>query len=244
MTRRLLQHGAERLAERLITRSLRGSLRRAVWIGAAPHEAIPPGTPVVLYANHHYFHDSYLLWHLTRRVLDRRFVVWMEAWERAPLFGPIGARPFPVGDARTRAATLRRTARQMTADPATALVFYPEARLGPPDAGLQPFSADLLPRLARVFPPETRWCPVAVRLTWWGEEQPTALLTAGPAHAVPDGHEADRLRALIRHLEQVHPGEAGARLPPDAALLLDGKPADSERWDLSRLAPFYQWLER
>ena len=241
--RPVLRSGAARLARGIIGRSLRQDLRRVVWLGPPPRERVPAGAPVVLYANHHYFHDSYLLWHLTERVLDRRFRVWMEAWERAPLFGPIGALPFPSGDARTRAATLRRTARQMADDPATALVLYPEAHLGPPDAGLQPFSPDLLPRLARVFPADTQWCPVGVRITWWGEERPTAILTAGPVHPAPDGHEADRLNALLRQLSACHPAKNTApALPPNTSLLLDGAPADSERWDLSRLAPFYRWL--
>ena len=244
MIRRTLRGGAARLGERLIDGSLRGDLRRVVWVGDAPTAVIPPGPPVVLYANHHYFHDSYLLWHLARRVLGRRFRVWMEAWERAPLFGPIGALPFPADDARARVATVRATARQLAADPATALVFYPEARMSPPDAGLQPFAPDLMPRIARVLPADTRWCPVGVRMTWWGEERPTALLTAGPIHDAPDGREAERLTTLLDRLRGVRPEHAGgaARLPPGAALLLDGARGDAERWDLARLAPLYRWL--
>ena len=247
MMRSALQNGAARLSARLIDGSLRSDLRRVVWVGRPPREAIPPGAPVVLYANHHYFHDSYLLWHLAARVLDRRFRVWMEAWERAPLFGPIGAMPFPADDARARFTTVRATAREMASDPSTALVFYPEARMSPSDAGLQPFDADLLPRIARVLPAETRWCPVGVRITWWGEERPTALLTAGDAHAAPDGREAERLGRLLDQLRDVRPArEAGAadRMPDGATLLLDGARGDAERWDLSRLAPFYRWLGR
>ena len=245
--RQLLRQNSARLGAHLIGRSLRGDLRRVVWAGEAPASVIPTGAPVVLYANHHYFHDSYLLWHLVRRVLERRFLVWMEAWERAPLFGPLGALPFPLGDLRARAATLRRTARLMAADPRTALVLYPEAHLSPPDAGLQAFSPELLPRLARVLPADAQWCPVGVRMTWWGEERPTALLAAGTPHAHPDGEEPDRLDALLGRLQSVRPtrtGTGGLVLPPGCSLLLDGRQADSERWDLSRLAPLYRWMER
>jgi hypothetical protein len=247
VTRQVLRRAAARLGERLIDGSLTGDLRRVVWVGDAPERVIGTSAPVVLYANHHYFHDSYLLWHLVRRVLDRRFLVWMEKWEQAPLFGPLGALPFPSSDPRARAATLRYTARRMKRDPNTTLVLYPEARLSSPDAGLQPFSPDLLSRLARVFPEEARWCPVGVRMTWWGEERPTALLAAGPAHAQPDGDESDRLHALLQRLRSVQPDrgeDGGLVLPPHSSVLLEGERADSERWDLSRLAPFYRWLAR
>jgi 1-acyl-sn-glycerol-3-phosphate acyltransferase len=211
-----------------------------VWAGPWP-PALPAGPdgrprPLVLYANHHYVHDGYLLWLLVVRALGRPALVWMEAWERAPLFAPLGALPFPPGDARTRARTIRATARRMAADPRTVLFLYPEGALGPPDAGLAPFRADL-PRLAPLLPPETHWWPVGVHATWWAEARQTALLAAGPPHPAPDGREAERLAALLARLRAARPADLAAG---HAHPLLDGRRGPEERWDLSRLAPLFR----
>ncbi|MDX1420035.1 MAG: 1-acyl-sn-glycerol-3-phosphate acyltransferase, partial [Rubricoccaceae bacterium] len=194
---------ARRFAASLVLRDLRRRFRRVVWIGEPP--ALPEG-PVVVYANHHAFHDGYLLWHLLGHRLGRPFVLWMEQWDAVPLFGPLGALPFPAGDARRRAATVRETARRMTQDPKTVFLLFPEGVLGPPDAGLAPFRSDLT-RLARLLPDATRWWPAAVRVTWWGDERPTALLTGGPLHDHPDGEERARLQALLDRLADARPAD-------------------------------------
>ena len=224
---------ARHFAARLIRRALRRAFRRVVWAGPAP--ALPPA-PVVLYANHHLFHDGYLLWLLVGHRLGRPVVVWMEEWARAPLFGPLGALPFPPDDPRARAVTIRETARRMSADPRTVLLLFPEGAQGRPDDGLAPFQADL-PRLARLLPPETHWWPVALRATWWGEARPTALLTGGALAASPDGQEPDRLQGLLDLLTGAVPDALRAG---HARLLLDGGPDAHERWDLSTLAPLFR----
>lgn len=235
---RLPERLARRFAERLIRSDLRSGLRRVVWAGERPPADPAPGRPLVIYANHHYFPDSYLLWHLTTRVLRRPMVVWMEAWDRAPLFGPVGALPFPADDARQRVRTVRETARRMVRDPRTALYLYPEGHMGVPEAGLQPFRADLA-RLERVLPESAVWWPVGVRLSWWGESRPTALLGAGEAHERVDGAEPERLAAVLRQLREARPEHLATGR---AHTILDGAPGADERWDLSRLAPFFQRL--
>ncbi|HEX9950150.1 MAG TPA: 1-acyl-sn-glycerol-3-phosphate acyltransferase [Rubricoccaceae bacterium] len=222
-------------AARTMTASLRAAFRRAVW--AAPALVDPaPGRPLVVYANHHVYHDSFLLWHLLTRGLGRPMVVWMERWEQAPLFGPIGALPFPDGDARARAGTIRETVRRMTADPRTALYLYPEGHMHPPEDGLLPFEADL-PRLARLLPPETAFVPVGIRTSWWGQSRPTAILGAGEAHDAPDGREAERLGAVLARLEAVRPADLVAR---NAITVFDGSAGPDERWDLSPVAPLFR----
>ncbi|HYE95880.1 MAG TPA: 1-acyl-sn-glycerol-3-phosphate acyltransferase [Rubricoccaceae bacterium] len=223
---------ARRAAGALIVRDLKRSFRRVVWVGPPPSL---PDAPVVLYANHHGFHDGYLLWLLAGKLLRRETTLWMEEWRRVPLFGPLGTLPFPPGDARQRVATLRETARRMKKENPV-LVLFPEGALRPPDAGLGPFRADL-PRLARVLPAETRWWPVALRATWWGEDLPTALLTAGPLYETPDGQEPDHLRVLLTSLQAVRPDDLAAGR---AHLLLDGRRAPHERFDLSALAPLFR----
>ncbi len=222
-------------AARTMTQSLRAAFRRTVW--AAPRLEDPaPGRPLVIYANHHVYHDSFLLWHLLTRGLGRPMVVWMAEWERAPLFGPIGALPFPDDDARARAVTIRETARRMTADARTALFVFPEGRMHPPEDGLLPFKADL-PRLARVLPDAAAFVPVGIRTSWWGQSRPTAILGAGPAHGAPDGQERERLAAVLRRLEDVRPADVESH---DAITVFDGRPGPDERWDLSPVAPLFR----
>jgi hypothetical protein len=216
-------------------RDLRRTFRRVVWVGERPWEtdALPPDRPLVLYANHHAFHDGYLLWMLIHRVLGRPMVVWMRDWERAPLFGPIGALPFPEDDPRARSATVRETVRRFRQDPRTTFLYYPEGDLRPSDAGLGPFEEGRFPRLARLFPEETLWWPVGVRLTWWGEDRPTALLTSALPHPTPDGRERERLAEALRQLEGARPGGPGR-------VLLEGQRSVHERWDLRPLAPLFR----
>ena len=234
----LAQGLVRRYAERTLRASLRGSFRRVVWLGDAPPADPAPGRPLVVYANHHVYADSFLLWHLITRVLGRPMVVWMEAWDRAPLFGPVGALPFPAGDARARARTMRETVRRMGRDRRTALYVYPEGTMGVPEAGLRPFRADL-PRLARVLPDAAAWWPVAVGTSWWGESRPTALLAGGAAHDAPDGDERGRLQAALDGLQGARPDDLGAGR---AHVLLEGQRGADERWDLSRTAPFFRRL--
>ena len=223
---------ARRVAERAIRAELK-ALRRVVGLDAGDPA---PGRPLVLYANHHVYPDSFLLWHLVTQAWGRPMVVWMEAWDRAPLFGPVGALPFPADEPRGRMATIRETARRLEADPRTALYLYPEGSMRVPEDGLGPFRADLQ-RLARVLPEPVVWAPVGVHASWWGESRPTGVLAVGEAHDAPDGRERDRLEAALEAGRAARPAdlEAGA-----ATLLLDGPAGPDERWDLSRLAPLYR----
>ena len=223
---------ARRFARRAIRAELR-SLRRVVGVRAGDPA---PGRPLVLFANHHVYADSFVLWHLVTQAWGRPMVVWMEAWDRAPLFGPVGALPFPDGDARRRVRTIRETARRMGADARTALYLYPEGAMRVPDDGLGPFRADL-GRLARVLPDAVAWAPVGVHLAWWGENRPTAVVAVGEARDAPGDDARQRLEGALDAARAVRPGdvERGA-----AALLLDGAPGPAERWDLSRLAGLYE----
>ncbi len=226
---------AARAGAALIERDLASAFRRVVWAGEKP--ALPAGRPVVLYANHHAYFDSFLLWRLIARTLERPFIVWMEKWDDVPLFGPIGALPFPPEDARRRVQTIRETARRMAASPAI-LLLYPEGELRPPDAGLGPWRADL-PRLARLLPPEALWWPVGVRVTDWGQASPTALLAGGDLHPIPDGSERQRLQAVLDRLRAARPQDLASGA---AHVLLEGKQGPDERWDLSRLGPLFRRL--
>ncbi|WP_420454748.1 lysophospholipid acyltransferase family protein [Rubrivirga sp.] len=230
---------ARRFAERTIRQELT-ALRRVVGVGGIERDPAP-GRPLVVYANHHVYPDSFLLWHLVTQTWGRPMVVWMEAWDRAPLFGPIGALPFPDGDARRRVRTMRETARRMEADAGTALYLYPEGSMRVPEDGLGPFRADLA-RLARVLPDDVVWAPVGVATSWWGESRPTATLALGETHDAPDGDEPARLEAALDAARAARPSDLDTG---SASLLLDGRPGPDERWDLSRLAGLFErWTFR
>lgn len=227
---------ARRFSERTMAASIRNAFRRVVWVGEPPAPA--PGRPLVLYANHHVYHDSFLVWHLLTRTLRRPAFVWMQRWDAAPFFGAIGALPFPADDARARVRAVRTVAARMHADARTALYLYPEGTMGPPEAGLAPFQTDFA-RLARLLPDDAAWWPVAVSTSWWGESLPTALLTAGPPHDAPDGTERARLADALARLAAARPADlADGR----AHVLAEGRRGPDERWDLRRLAPFFRGL--
>ena len=221
------------LVDRMIRRDLKRTFRRIVWIGAEPWKegALDPARPLVLYTNHHSFHDGYFLWWLTHQTLDRPPILWMNDWEQIPLFGPIGALPFPTDDAAQRLATIRETARRLAAGPEHVFVYFPEGELRAPDTGLGEFDPTAFTRLARLFPADTQWWPVGMRVTWWGEDRPTVLLTGGTPHE-PDGRERDRLQALLTELQAMRPGMGRT--------LLDGAASAHERWNLAALAPLFR----
>jgi hypothetical protein len=190
---------------------------------------------VVLYANHHYVHDTYLLWLVAGHVLRRPARVWMEEWNRVPVFAPLGAMPFPADDPGMRTRTIRSTRHWLDTARNPVLFLYPEGRLGPPDGGLAPFKADLA-RLARVLPERTTWVPAAVHVTWWGEARPTALIGVGAPHAAPDGAESDRLETLLASLKFVRPDDVH---PESSQVLLEGKVGMDERANLRFVAPLF-----
>ncbi len=217
-----------RLVEALIPHELRRTFRRVCWVGDAPEL---PEAPVVLYANHHYFYDGYLLWLLTRRVLDRPGLTWMADWDRFPFFAAAGAQPFPPDNPARRRATLRRTAHHFRTRPDTVLVYFPEGVLHAPENGILPFPPRAFDRLARLFP-TAWWWPVALHVTWWGDARPTALLTGGAPHAAPDGSEHARLERLWHALRRER--------PTPTTTLMEGRRSPSETWSFSLARRFFE----
>ncbi len=209
-------------------RDLRAAFARVDWVGPVP--ALPPDASVVLYANHHNFYDGHLLWLAVEGLLGRHTLTWMEDWQRFPFFAAAGALPFPAGDARARAATVRRTARRFGEAPRWGLVYFPEGVLHPPEEGLLPFDEALLKRLDALLPRKV-WLPTALYVTWDGEARPVARIAAGMPHQHVDGGERQRLAALWHELCT----PAGPSRP-----LLEGRASPSRRWDFRFAAPFFR----
>jgi 1-acyl-sn-glycerol-3-phosphate acyltransferase len=207
---------------------LRTSFRRVCWVGAWP--SLPPETPVVIYANHHHFYDGHLIWLLTKK-LDRPGITWMDDWDRFPFFAAVGAYPFPHDDPRRRRTTLRQTARLFRDRPNTMLAYFPEGTLHRPAEGILPFSGDVMQRMGRLFP-SAAWWPLAINVTWWGDAQPTALMSGGPVSANPPSEPHTQLQTLWRALRET-PSEP-------THTLLDGRRSPSEIWSFTFARGFFK----
>lgn len=198
-------------------RDLRRTFRRVVWAGPVP--GLPPG-PVVAFANHQSYYDGHLMWLLARRLLARRFAVWMEELDRFPFLASQGALPFPPRDPHRRATTLRATRRLLRADPDTMLAYFPEGILHGADDHVRPWSPDALRRLHHVLG-RPAWWPIGIHVTWRGESRPTAVLggagwTRQPPREATGGLE--QLRTALResrHAERT---------------LIEGTASPAERW--------------
>jgi hypothetical protein len=218
----------QRLVSALMRYELRHAFRRICWVGPLPD--LSPDTPVVIYANHHHFYDGHLLWWLITRTLNRPGLTWMADWDRFPFFAAVGAQPFPPADAARRRATVRRTARHFRNTPSTMLAYFPEGRLHAPEEGIDAFEARHFEQLSRIFS-DALWWPVAIHVTWWGDAQPTALLTGGEPHPRPTQDEHETLERLWLSLR---------RSPrTDAETLFEGRRSPSDRWRFSFARPLF-----
>jgi hypothetical protein len=169
-------------------------------------------------------YDAQVLGFFTERILGRHTTVWMEELERFPFLAALGATPFPADDARRRIRTIRMTARLMTDQPTTALIYFPEAHLHGVQDGILPFPADRIGRLGDIFPTACFW-PVALSIGGWHEATPTATLAGGTWHERPTGGEREELAALLTSLRD--------RPDADERILLDGHKGPNERWDFA-----------
>lgn len=212
-----------RLVGGMIRRTVRARFRNVYWDGPV---ALEP--PVVFAANHHGWHDGYLMFHLVSS-LGIRTVDWIEEFGAFPLFAKIGGMPFPPGDAAARAATLRRTIRLMR-DERRSLCIFPEGLLHPgPD--LRPYGRALEVVLSKV--PEATLIPVAIHYEMGMHERPEAWLRLGASltgshRCADDCHTAtvDLLRCLREDV----------RSAPDRFTILARGTADvNERWDVRKL---------
>lgn len=211
----------------MIERDLRKAFARVDLVGDLPD--LPSDTSVVLYANHHSFHDGYLAWLLIERVLNRRILTWMAEWDRFPFFAATGALPFPPGDARARAAALRTTARRLRT-PDFGFLYFPEGRMHPAPEGLASFDTDLTKRLGRLLDDAT-WVPLGMQFAFGSGDKPDARLSLGPPHAGGDGDLRTRLETAMARC-------ADYSLP--TRTLLGGAPPPQDRWSFGWMRGFFE----
>lgn len=205
----------------MIQRTVRKTFRNVYWQGPArPIEA-----PAILFANHHGWHDGYLMYHLVK-ALQIHAVDWIEEFDVFPLFSKVGGMRFPKADSTARAAAIRRTIRLMK-DDRRSLVLFAEGKLhrGPE---LLPFGK-ALPFLIKNVP-NVSLVPVAIRY-WQGvHERPEAWIRVG--EPVTPG-TAETLRTeLVGVLSRL---DSAIAQEEHFDVLASGTKSVNEKWDMRRI---------
>lgn len=160
----------------MIRRTVRQRFHTVFW---KPPVGPLPEAPVIFCANHHGWHDGYLMFHLITR-LGYRSLDWIQEYHAFPLFRTVGGMPFPSDDPAVRAKTLRTTVRLMKEEKRS-LVLFPEGVLHRP--------SDIL--------------PLGKSLQWVSQKVPSAvILPVGIVYAM---HEHERPMAYLA-LGEPRPG--------------------------------------
>lgn len=180
--------------DRMIRSSVRRRFRSVRLLSCAGGVA----APCILVANHHGWHDGYLM-HLLAARLGLPAELWIREFDAFPLFRLVGGLPFPDGDANRRAGSIRHSIRGLRQGHAC-LVMFPEGELHRAPE-LMPF----LPALAKVaaLVPNAAIVPVGIRYEMGIHERPEAYVSVGERLR---GGEclAEEARASVRHeLERI-----------------------------------------
>lgn len=212
---------AGRMVGRMIRRSVRHAFRRVYWMPPAE----PVQQPAILVANHHGWHDGYLMYHLVTR-FGLRSLDWIAEFDAFPLFAKIGGLPYPPADPLRRAASVRRTIRLMHEE-RRSLVLFAEGELhrGP---GLLPFGRSLEVVARKVEGVQV--VPVAIRYDVSLHERPEAFILIGEPVQQGEGL-CDRTRDAVASLLNL----IDARLregADDWQVLANGTLDVNERWDM------------
>lgn len=174
----------------MIRRAVRKTFRTVSWI---PPE-IPVRQPAIFVANHHGWHDGYVMYLALSQLNLERFHDWIQEFEAFPLFGKIGGMPFPANDAGRRAQTVRETIRYLKRG--HSMMLFAEGELHRPPA-LLPFGKSL--ELLHRHVSEASVVPVAIRYEMSTHERPEAYLRFGKPMTAGDGI-ASRTRLEVASL--------------------------------------------
>ncbi len=209
--------------DRMIRRSVRKTFHTVRWNAPSLPEA-----PAILVANHHGWHDGYLMYLAATR-MGLRVVDWIAEFDAFPLFAKVGGMRFPADDPAARAATIRRTIRLMREERRSLLLFAEGVLHRPP--ALMPFGK-ALETVARSVP-GVRIVPVAVRYELAMHERPEAWLRFGPEVPAGDGLAARTRLAVADGLDAL---AAEIRFSPERFETLQKGTLDvNERWDVRGL---------
>jgi 1-acyl-sn-glycerol-3-phosphate acyltransferase len=203
----------------MVRRSVRKAFHTVWW--HPPSKPLP--RPCIFVANHHGWHDGYLVYLALTR-LSHPFVMWVQEYDAFPLFGKAGAMPFDADDQTIRVATIRRTIRLLK-EGRKSLVIFPEGVLHAPP-GLLPFHRSLELLTRRVSGVSV--VPLAVRYEMSLHERPEAYIAFGD----PMTSQSDPCEE-VRHALQRLLGEMVSAIGFEP--LARGTADVNERWDMRRL---------
>lgn len=182
--------------DRFVLRALRLHFRGVYLLEMEP---LDPSRPAIVFANHHYWWDAYLLHVLSREWRPRQARVWMRELTPFPPFAALGALPFPRDDAVERAMTVRRTLRELQTAP-TLLFLFPEGELHPAPR-LLPFGRALYWLHEQL--PEVPLCPAAIRIAQGIHQRPEAQVLLGRPLGVAGEGQAEWLGAARSSVGQL-----------------------------------------
>lgn len=212
-----------RFVDGMIRRSVKARFRNVYW---TPPSA-PIQSPAIFVANHHGWHDGYLMYHLVTK-LGARSLDWITEFGAFPLFAKVGGMPFPREDAVGRATTIRRTIRLMREE-GRSLILFAESELHRPPMMFE-FGKALETVASKV--PGVAVIPVGIRYDMSIHERPEAILSVGAAVELgPDLARRTRLAVQAR-LDEI---AAKLAIDPEGfEVLASGTPDVNERWDFRR----------
>jgi len=213
---------SQRIAGRLLLRSLKKNFERIYWVGNL--DDLPsPNQSLVVYSNHHSYYDGYLAWWFFNRYLKRPYRVWMEELDRFPQFTTLGALPFPPNDPKRRSSTIRKSAKLLSQNPGQVIHFMPEGKLQNPEKGVGEFKADLV-RFDKILD-NKEWLPFVIYISWNGGPKPVAYLSAGTAHKEADGEEKLILEKTLKNAINLSQSESHC--------IFEGAIPTQDKWNFS-----------
>lgn len=153
----------------MIRRSVRARFRTVYW---KPPAEFPE--QCIFLANHHGWHDGYLMFHLANRV-ERRSLDWIQEYAAFPFFGKAGGMPFPANQPEIRAGTIKKTIKIMNEENRSLILFGEGILHRGPDVWQIGKALDLV--LKKV--PNAIVIPVGIRYDMSLHERPEAFLSFG-----------------------------------------------------------------
>lgn len=230
------------LFERYVRRLARRHFAGVHWARSESPERGLRELPTIFVANHTNWWDGFLAY-LVSRSLDLRFQVLMEAanLERYPTFRRLGALPMRRERARQAYADLEAAATYL--GPGVGLWVFPQGGRRPAAAPLGRCERGAA-QLAQAFGEPVRFCPVALRYAYLGEQLPEAFVLVGEAWIQPAtgaGREVRRelmgkveagLRVTLERLDRLVAEEALDAFEP----LAKGRLSVNKRLDRVRHA--------
>jgi 1-acyl-sn-glycerol-3-phosphate acyltransferase len=207
------------MVDSMIRRSVRKAFHTVWWNAPTTLAA----APVIFAANHHGWHDGYLMYHVVTQ-LGLPSLDWIDEFDAFPLFAFVGGMPFSHKKLAVRAATIRSTIRSMNTENRS-LILFPEGVLHPPPEVLAfGRSLDLLCRKV----PSVSVVPVGIRYELSLHERPEAFLHLGEVISL-----ATRSPEGIR--ERVIEGIGSTFDRSLFTALVRGTRDVNERWDMRNI---------